>query len=210
MSWCKIYPLIKIDRFYTIKSVSTLFIMLETCRQLAVGNKPSLSCRSVTTDRKAAHDFVRQLMFCLFSHDSCLLLSKHRINWLHVITISEERLTRQQRKSDVKQKGVYDRGRRDAACYLFTIIKMESCESRRAIPLPSSAVCTAMKCYMSARRARWCRLCLYPLDGLVPTARIRRVNPAPSSPSLFLAGEPSVDHSSGWQDLTFKTHVLSR
>lgn len=100
-------------------------------------------------------------MFCLFSHDSCLLLSKHRINWLHVITISEERLTRQQHKSDVKQKGVYDRGRRDAACYLFTIIKMESCESRRAILLPSSSVCTAMKCYMSAGAGRVCILSMY-------------------------------------------------
>lgn len=184
--------------------------MLETCRLLAVWNKSSLSCRSVTTDEKAAHDFVRQLMFCLFSHDSCLLLSKHRINWLHVITISEERLTRQQHKSDVKQKGVYGRGRRDAACYLFTIIKMESCESRRAVLLLSCSVCTAMKCYMSARCTRWCRPCLYPLHVLVPTARIRRVNPAPPCPSLFLAGEPSVDLRSGWQDLTFKTHVLSR
>ncbi|KAF0024503.1 hypothetical protein F2P81_023305 [Scophthalmus maximus] len=37
----------------------------------------------------------------------------------------EHGLTRQQHKSDAKQKGVYDKRHRDAACYPFIIIKME-------------------------------------------------------------------------------------
>lgn len=57
---------------------------------------------------------------------------------------------------------------------------------------------------MSARCIQWCRLCLYPLDVLIPTARIRWVNLALSCPSLPLSWQPSVDRSSVQQELLSK------
>lgn len=42
----------------------------------------------------------------------------------------EQRLTRQQRKSDVKQKAVYDNRRHDAGCYPFIIIETERFKSQ--------------------------------------------------------------------------------
>lgn len=47
----------------------------------------------------------------------------------------EQKLMRQQHKSDAKQKAVYDKRRRDAACYPFIIIKMERFESQFAVLL---------------------------------------------------------------------------
>ncbi len=76
----------------------------------------------------------------------------------------EQKLTRQQHKSDVKQKGVCDKRCRDAACYPFITIKMESFESQKAVLLLSSNICTSMKYYVSARCAQWCRQCLNPCD----------------------------------------------
>lgn len=42
----------------------------------------------------------------------------------------KQSLTRQQCKSDVKQKGVYDKLCGNATCYPFIIIKIESLQSQ--------------------------------------------------------------------------------